>query len=101
MKIKRIAEKLGYRYEPVPWFGAWYEILGFHTKDYIFDRFEPQNTPAKILKNIAQTIWFLFYIVPFGLWLTTTGLVITSGVNWLKKILGLRKERKIERQRIA
>ena len=101
MSIEKIAEKLGYHYEPVPWFGAWYEILGFHTKDYIFDRFEPQTTPAQILKIMAQTTWFLIYIVPFGLWLTAFGLVIKAGINWIKKLLGFRKDPKIERKRIA
>lgn len=77
-KIDRVAGFLGFEYTHIR-MGSfpmkWYETYGLHSKDYIFDRFEPETFTAGLLKGVFLLGFFLTYIALFGLWLTVFGML--------------------------
>lgn len=73
-KLATWADRLGYDYTSIPNFPMkWYETYGLHTKDYLFDRFTPRGIAQQAVLILARSLWWLLYILPFGLWLTFAG----------------------------
>lgn len=86
--IEDIANRLGYDYTPIPNFPMpWYSQYGVYILDYVFDRFEPRNLPAKILKAAAIAT-VTPYAISLGLLLTLAGNTCSHILHIGRKITG-------------
>lgn len=86
-KIRSVAEAAGFEYTHIN-LGRfpmeWWETYGFHSKDYIFDRFEPRTWYAKIIKNVAFVLFCFGYVFHLGLVLTVLGLSVSGFVGFFR-----------------